>query len=43
MKVYFGLKDEDHMIGFIYLGYTDKAQKQGERIVPLQEKIEWRK
>ena len=43
MKAYFGLKDEDHMIGFIYLGYADKVQKQGERIVPLQEKMEWRK
>lgn len=42
MKTYFGLKDDDHMIGFIYLGYTDKVQKQGERIMPLQEKIEWK-
>lgn len=42
MKAYFKLKDDDHMIGFIYLGYADKAQKEGERIIPLQEKVEWR-
>lgn len=42
MKTYFGLKEEDHMIGVLYLGYTDKGPKQGERIIPLQEKIEWK-
>lgn len=42
MKTYFGLKEEDHMIGVLYLGYIDKAPKQGERIIPLQQKIEWK-
>ena len=42
MKSYFGLSDEDQMIGLLYLGYTDTLPKQGERIVPLKEKVEWR-
>ena len=42
MKTYFGLHDEDHMIGLLYLGYSDQQPKEGRRIVPLQEKIEWR-
>jgi len=41
MKTYFGLNDEDHMLGLLYLGYTDGASKEGKRIVPLQEKIGW--
>lgn len=42
MKKYFYLKDEDQMIGLIYLGYTDQEPKKGERIVSLDKKIEWR-
>lgn len=42
MKTYFNLNNEDHMIGLIYLGYADKAPKQGGRIIPLKEKIDWR-
>jgi nitroreductase len=42
MKTYFGLKEDDHMIGLIYLGYADTLPKQGQRITPLQEKIEWK-
>ena len=42
MKAYFGLEEEDHMLGLLYLGYADDAPKEGKRIVPLQEKIEWR-
>ncbi len=42
MKNYLGLKDEDQMIGLLYLGYSDKEPKDGERIVPLKDKIEWR-
>jgi nitroreductase len=41
MKNYFGLKEEDQMIGLLYLGYTDMPPKRGERIVPLKDKIEW--
>ena len=42
MKTYFGLDEEDHMIGLLYLGYSDQQPKEGRRIVPLQEKMEWR-
>ena len=41
MKTYFGLEEEDHMIGLLYLGYSDAPPKEGRRIVPLAEKIEW--
>jgi nitroreductase len=43
LKEYFSLKEDDQMIGLLYLGYSDKAPKEGERIIPLKEKIEWRK
>ena len=39
MKKYFELNDEDEMIGFLYLGYTNEKIKSGTRIVPLHEKI----
>src|SRR5665213_167715 len=42
MKSYFGLQEHDLMMGLLYLGYTNIAAKKGGRIVPLQEKIEWR-
>ncbi len=42
MKKYFGLNDADELIGLLYLGYSDKAAKTGERIVALHDKIEWR-
>jgi nitroreductase len=42
MKKYFDLNDDDHMIGLIYLGYADNAPKEGKRVVPLKEKIEWK-
>lgn len=42
MKDYFNLHDEDQMIGLLYLGYADKQAKEGGRIIPLKEKIDWR-
>lgn len=42
MKNYFGLNDEDEMVGIVYLGYADNAPKEGKRIISLKEKIEWR-
>jgi nitroreductase len=42
MKTYFGLKEDDHMLGFLYLGCTDEMPKEGKRITPLNEKVEWR-
>lgn len=42
MKKYFKLQDEDHMIGLIYLGYSDEIPKEGKRVSSIQEKIDWR-
>lgn len=42
MKTYFGLGEDDQMIGFLFLGYSDKEPKEGERIVPIKEKVDWR-
>ncbi len=37
----FDLGEEDRIIGILYLGYTDDPFKEGNRIIPLSEKIEW--
>ena len=42
LKKYFNLNDDDQIIGLLYLGYTNNKLKPGERIVPLQEKVEWK-
>ncbi len=42
MKTYFNLNEDDHMLGFLYLGYTDVTPKEGERVMPLNQKVEWR-
>jgi hypothetical protein len=36
------LRNEDVVMGMIYLGYTDVEQK-GRRVVPLAQKIKWQK
>lgn len=41
MKEYLHLRDEDIVMGIIYLGYTDSAH-EGKRIIPLSEKITWK-
>ena len=41
MKKFLGLRDEDQMIGLIYLGYTNNALKEGKRLISLKEKIDW--
>ncbi len=43
MKEYFGLQAEDHTLGLLYVGYTDETPKEGRRVVPLNEKTEWRR
>jgi nitroreductase len=40
MKTFFELGEEDHVLGVIFLGYTDQ-QPQGIRKVPLEEKVKW--
>jgi nitroreductase len=39
----FNLGQEDIILGLLYLGYTDEPFKEGIRMIPLSEKIEWRK
>jgi len=41
MKNYFQLKQDDQMIGLIYLGYSDEAMGAGRRLTPLEEKVMW--
>ncbi|MBS1602085.1 MAG: nitroreductase [Bacteroidetes bacterium] len=40
MKDYLGLHEEDHMIGLLYLGYTDEPAKPGRRL-PAEAKTKW--
>ena len=40
MKTYFQLREEDTVMGILYLGYTDITQT-GKRIMPLTEKVKW--
>ena len=42
LKEYFGLSEQDLVIGLLYMGYADNPVKEGKRIVPLQEKITWK-
>jgi nitroreductase len=37
------LGEEDRVLGILYLGYTDEPFKQGTRMVPLADKVEWRR
>lgn len=41
MKEMLQLREEDLMLGILYLGYTDKTVPEGKRLVPLEEKVEW--
>ena len=40
MKDFLHLRDEDVMIGIIYLGYTNNIP-EGKRSIPLDEKVKW--
>jgi nitroreductase len=39
----FNLGEEDRILGLLYLGYSDEPFKEGNRMIPLSDKIEWRK
>ena len=39
----FELGNEDKILGIIYLGYTDEPFTEGNRLIPLSDKVEWRK
>jgi nitroreductase len=41
MRQEFRLGEEDRILGIVYLGYTDEPFKEGSRLIPLSEKIEW--
>jgi nitroreductase len=41
MKTYLKLRDEDMVLGILYLGYTDKETPEGKHKTPLEEKIDW--
>jgi nitroreductase len=41
LKDEFKLGDEDLVLGIIYLGYSDEPFKEGNRMIPLSDKIEW--
>lgn len=41
MKEMLRLREEDLVLGILYLGYTDKPVPVGKRVVPLEEKVEW--
>jgi nitroreductase len=44
MKKFLGWDaDEDRVLGFLYLGYTDSGRREGRRISGISEKVEWRK
>lgn len=43
MKGMLQLNQEDSIVGFLYLGYTDQEQHEGVRRIPLIEKIIWNK
>jgi len=40
MKDFLQLRDEDQVMGLLYLGYADE-QPEGKRKVPVEEKINW--
>ena len=40
-KDYFGLEQQDRVLGMLFLGYSDEPLKEGKRSVPLSEKIKW--
>ncbi|KAA2241545.1 nitroreductase [Chitinophaga agrisoli] len=41
MQDYLGLRDDDKVLGFFYLGHTDNGVPEGRRIKPLTEKVKW--
>ncbi|WP_338472555.1 nitroreductase [Niallia sp. XMNu-256] len=40
MKQLFGLREQDEVLGFIYIGYPDMPQREGKRI-SFEEKTKW--
>ncbi|MBS1661850.1 MAG: nitroreductase [Bacteroidetes bacterium] len=40
MKQHLGLREEDHMIGLLYMGYADEPAKPSRR-TPIETKVKW--
>lgn len=41
MKEFLQLREEDLVLGILYLGYTEAPLPEGKRTVPLSEKVTW--
>ncbi|TPE39460.1 nitroreductase family protein [Pontibacter mangrovi] len=41
MKEYLQLREQDMVLGILYLGYADNAAHAGKRTVPLAQKVTW--
>jgi len=41
LKSYLNLRDDDQVMGILYLGYSDQPLMAGRRIKPLDEKVSW--
>lgn len=41
MKDYLQLGEHDHVLGALYLGYSDLPVKEGQRNIPMSEKVKW--
>lgn len=41
MRQFLGLGDEDIVLGLIYMGYTDEADRTGKRNIPVADKVKW--
>ena len=41
MKEMLHLREEDIVLGILYLGYADNSAHEGKRTTPLSEKVEW--
>nr|WP_255486869.1 hypothetical protein [Mucilaginibacter sp. SP1R1]MBB6149401.1 hypothetical protein [Mucilaginibacter sp. SP1R1] len=40
MKEFLQLREEDNVMGVLYLGYANQCP-EGQRNIPLQEKVQW--
>jgi nitroreductase len=41
MREYLGLSEQDKVLGFFYLGYSDDPHRIGRRIKQMEEKVKW--
>lgn len=41
MKEFLSLREEDKVLGILYLGYTDDVMPEGKRTKPMEEKVKW--